>query len=137
MKRATHLEYVLSEQLCRVRTFAGRVEYVVDYREQLLEVFEELERRWRLDDAHLDREFGIRRTSILYALDLREAIDTVRGNVHERTSRSSHEGTDHHEQAIGNREKGTRTAHKRHWWHFWRSAETGEGAAREKASRGV
>jgi hypothetical protein len=127
-RRATHREYVFGEQLCRVRTFAGRVEYIVDYREELLQVFEDLERRWRLDDAHLDREFGIRRTSILYALDLRAAIDSVRGNVPERTSRSAQSETDHHEQAIGNRKEGTRAAHERRWWQWWRSAGREKGA---------
>jgi hypothetical protein len=87
----TAAEWELAYQLLRPFPFTcspvrHSARAVVSYREGILELLESLQAKW-IELGKLDAEFAVRQRAELFALDLQEAIDVVRGNVAGRAVR--------------------------------------------------
>lgn len=63
-----------------------RAEVLVSYREGVIELLAALQRKW-LEVGELDSDFSVRPRADVYALELLEVIDVLRGNVPGRNVR--------------------------------------------------
>jgi hypothetical protein len=92
------LAYALGRTLPLTRSpVQHRTAAIVSYREGILEMLDALTAKWA-DMATLDADFSVRARAAVYALELQEVIDVVRGNVPGRTVRLVVKGRDQHEQ---------------------------------------
>lgn len=132
-REPTAAEYELAEAALRPVAFEyGRessgapreavADLIVAYREGILEMLEDLERRWHEDGLET---YGPRKRPDAFAIELREAIDVVRGLVPGRAVRSVVlEGYDHersngtNQRARAQREIATHRGRRRRWW-WW------------------